>query len=129
MGFDQTPGDCPIEFVIGDQLDVALEFQDQAAPPTALDLTGYTFEAKVFIPEFDNPEGGFGGGGYIVGSVAATFNVAATDLEAGQLSIGLTETQTAALNAAQSYRWYFRWVDTDSSTRTVLSGTFTARIP
>jgi hypothetical protein len=129
VALDRIPGDCTITAVVGDQLDIALEFTNQETPATPIDLTGYTLEAKVFVPTFQNPAGGFGNGDYVVGSVAATFTVSTIDLAEGQISIGLTETQTSGLNPGQTYRWYFRWVDTAGATLTVLSGVFDLRIP
>lgn len=128
--FDLSPAEMPIIFVAGDQLDVALAFTTgtgQAATP--INLTGYTFETRVYVPAYANPEGSLGAGGYTVGTTAATFTVAPVSLSGGTLNIGLTETQTAALNPAVGYRWYFRWTDTSGVTRTVMAGTFTARIP
>lgn len=127
--FQQIPGDMGITFVIGDELNVGLAFTVPGSPSTPLDLTGYTFEAKVFVPTYANPDGGLGSGNYVIGSTAATFTVSAVSLSGGTLSIGLTETQTSALSAATGYRWYFRWIDPSGVTLTPISGTFTARIP
>jgi len=124
--FVQTPADMSIEFVVGDELNVALAFTSSSAP---INLTGYTLEAKVFTPVFANPDGSFSQGAYTVGSTAATFAVSAVSLAGGTVNIGLTETQTSALSPAIGYRWYFRWVDTSGVTLTVLSGDFTARAP
>lgn len=132
VALDRIPGDCTITAVVGDQLDIALAFSEYAEPPAVgppIDLTGYTLEAKVFVPTFQNPAGGFGNGDYVVGSIAATFTVSEVDLTQGQVSIGLTETQTSGLNPGQTYRWYFRWVDTAGATFTVMSGVFDLRIP
>ncbi len=126
---DKIPGECTITAVVGDQLDIHLAFTDQATPPEPIDLTGYTLTAAVFIPEYSNPEGGFGSGDYTIGDIATSFTVSPVDLEAGEVSIGLTETQTAALGPGQTYRWYFRWIDTAGATTTVLSGVFDSRIP
>ncbi len=127
--FRQEPADMPVIFVAGDQLDIGLAVKTNATPPVAVDLTGYTFEAKVFVPQYQNPDGGLGVGGYTVGTTAATFAVSPVSLASGTVNIGLTETQTAPLSAATGYRWYFRWSDPNGVTRTAVSGTFTARIP
>jgi hypothetical protein len=129
VAFSQVPGDCTITAVVGDELNIALEFTDQATPPSPIDLTGYTIEAKVFAPVYDNPENSLGTGGLIVGPIAATFSVSAVDLEEGLISLGLTETQTGSLSTASQYRFFLRWVDPDGVTLTVLSGDFVARIP
>lgn len=127
--FDQTPAEFPITFVVGDELNVGLAFTTPGTTPTPVNLTGYTFEAKVFVPTYANPDGGFGSGAYTIGTTAATFSVSPVSLSGGTVNIGLTETQTAALSPATGYRWYFRWVDTAGVTLTVLSGALTARIP
>jgi hypothetical protein len=115
-----------IECVAGDELNVGLAFTSSSA---AINLTGYTFEAKVYLPVFANPDGSLTEGAYTVGATAATFTVSAVSLSGGTLNVGLTETQTLALSPAVGYRWYFRWTDTSGVTLTVLSGSFTSRAP
>ncbi len=128
--FVQTPADMSIEFVKGDELNVALAFSTgSGSSSTATNLTGYTLEAKVFTPVFANPDGSMGQGAYTIGATAATFAITATSLSGGLVAISLTETQTAALSPATGYRWYFRWTDATGYTLTVLSGSFTARAP
>ena len=127
--FDQIPADLPVTFVAGDELSIGLAIATQATPPVAVNLTGYTLEAKVFVPVYANPDGALGQGGYTVGSTAATFTIGAVSLANGQVAISLTEAQTAALSPAIGYRWFFRAQDTSGYTMTYLSGTFTARIP
>ena len=124
--FVQTPADMSIEFVVGDELNIGLAFTSSS---TAINLTGYTLEAKVFKPVFANPDGSFSQGAYTVGATAATFTVSAVSLSGGTVNLGLTELQTSALSPAIGYRWCFRWTDTSGVTLTVLSGTFTARSP
>jgi hypothetical protein len=124
--FVQTPAEMSIECVAGDELNVGLAFTSSSTP---INLTGYTFEAKVYLPVFSNPDGSLGEGAYTVGATAATATVSAVSLSGGTLNVGLTETQTVALSPAVGYRWYFRWTDTSGVTLTVLSGPFTARAP
>ena len=124
--FSQTPAEMSIECVAGDELNVGLAFTSSSTP---INLTGYTFEAKVYLPVFANPDGSLGEGAYTVGATAATATVSAVSLSGGTLNVGLTETQTVALSPAVGYRWYFRWTDTSGVTLTVLSGSFTARAP
>ena len=124
--FVQTPAEMSIECVAGDELNVGLAFTSSSTP---INLTGYTFEAKVYLPVFSNPDGSLGEGAYTVGATAATATVSAVSLSGGTLNVGLTETQTVALSPATGYRWYFRWTDTSGVTLTVLSGPFTARAP
>jgi hypothetical protein len=119
-----------IEFVVGDELNVGLAFTTGSGSSAApVNLTDYTFESKVYVPAFGNPDGSLGSGGYTVGATAVTPTISVTSRTGGTVSIGLTEIQTASLNPAVGYRWYFRWTDTAGMTLTVLSGTFTARVP
>jgi hypothetical protein len=119
--FRQLPGELSLEFVQGDELAVALDFDRN--------LTGFTIETKVYVTAVF--ASGLGGAGSVetVGATAATFTISPTDLTAGQITIGLSEAQTALLSPSVAYRWYMRWVDTTLFTRTVLSGTVTVRNP
>jgi hypothetical protein len=47
----------------------------------------------------------------------------------GKLSLGFTETQTAALSPVGTYRWYFRWVAPGDVTQTILAGDVTVVSP
>lgn len=127
--FRQEPADLPVVFVAGDQLDIALAVTTNTTPPVPVNLTGYTFESRVYATQYSNSDGSFGAGGYTYGQTAATFTVSPVSLVGGTVNIGLTEQQTAGLSAGASYRWYFRWTDPAGVTRTAVSGTFTARIP
>ncbi len=119
--FTQLPGELSLEFIQGDELAVALDFDR--------DLTGFQIETKIYVTAVY--ASGLGGAGSVetVGETAATFTIQNTDLAAGQITIGLTEAQTALLSPSVAYRWYMRWVDTTLFTRTVLSGTVTVRNP
>jgi len=124
--FSQIPAEMPITFVVGDELNIALAITVGTTP---VNLTGYTFESRVYVPSFANPDGALGSGGYTIGATATTPTITAVSLSAGTLNLGLTEAQTSSLNPAVGYRWYFRWTDTAGRTLTALAGTFTARIP
>jgi hypothetical protein len=125
--FDQIPAELPITCVVGDELNVGLALKTGAN--VAVNVTGYTLEAKVYVPTYANPDGSFGSGAYTVGATVATFAVSVVSASAGTVNIGLTEQQTAGLSPAVGYRWFFRWVDTSGVTLTVLAGAFTARAP
>lgn len=129
VSFEQIPAELPITAVAGDELSIGLTIATQATPPVAVNLTGYTLEARVFVPVYANPAGAIGEGGFTIGATAAVFTVGAVNLAQGQVAISLNEGQTASLNPATGYRWYFRATDTTGYTLTYLSGTFTARIP
>lgn len=119
--FKQLPGTLAIEFVQGDEVAIALDFDR--------DLTGFQIETKVYVNAVY--AAGLGGAGFVetVGATAAVFSISNNDLAAGQITIGLSEAQTALLSPSIAYRWYMRWVDTTLFTRTVLSGTVTVRNP
>ena len=119
--FSQTPGTLDVTFVAGDEVAIALDFDR--------DLTGYTITTAVYVTAVYASGGG--GTGFVtgIGETAATFSISNTNLAAGQITIGLSEVQTAALSSAIAYRWYMRWVDTGQVTRTVLSGTVTVANP
>ena len=124
--FSQEPAALDIVCVAGDELSIGLLVGPSGS---RVNLTGYTLEAKVFVPVYANPAGELGQGAYTVGTTAATFTVGAVNLSQGQVALSLTETQTASLNPATGYRWYFRAVDASGYTLTWLSGSFTPRIP
>lgn len=68
-----------------------------------IDLTGYTFDAKV-------------------GSVAMT--VTPVELASGKINLSLTASQTAAFTT-QPIIWYLKWTNPGGGVRTVLSGKIT----
>lgn len=119
--FIQLPGQLDITFVQGDELAIALDFDR--------DLTGFAITAPVYVTAVYAAGGGGSSFVETIGSVATNFSISNVDLSAGQLLIGLSETQTANLSPAIAYRWYMRWVDTGLVTRTVLSGTVTVSNP
>lgn len=119
--FTQLPGELNLTFVQGDEIAVALDFDR--------DLTGYSISTFIYVTAVYAAGGGGTGFVTAIGETAATFTISNTNLAAGQITIGLSETQTAALSPAIAYRWYMRWVDTGQVTRTVLSGTVTVANP
>jgi hypothetical protein len=58
----------------------------------------------------------------VSGTVVQAFTTSVSDASAGQVSVSLTETQTAAL-AAGTYGWQLDWVAPGSIQRTALTGT------
>lgn len=118
--FTQLPGTLDITFVQGDEVAIAFDFDR--------DLTGYTITNFIYVSQVFST-GGAAGVVTTVGETAATFSVSNTNLAAGQITIGLNETQTALLSPGILYRWYMRWIDTGMVTRTVISGTLTVVNP
>lgn len=73
-----------------------------------LNLTGYTVSASLVS--------------LVSSAVVQAFTASIPDAAAGQVSVSLTDTQTAAL-AAGTYGWQLDWVAPGSVQRTALSGT------
>jgi hypothetical protein len=107
--WSQLPATLDLALVKGDEVNFAVDFD--------VNLTGYTLEAAIY------------NSGTLAATVVATPTITTTSLANGQLGIGLTETQTAALTANGRYRWYFRWVTPGNVTRTVLSGNVSVANP
>jgi hypothetical protein len=112
--YEQIPAEVSISCVQGDELNIGLNCHQT--------LVGYTLSAIVYAEVSSN-------GGDAIGSTAAAFSVGAISLAAGTVTLGLTETQTAALVAGTRYRWYFRWQDAAGFTQTILAGPFVVRVP
>lgn len=115
LSFTQLPADVRLQFVSGDEVGIALDFGGR-------DLTGYTITAPIYVTNVYASGGGGVGFVTAVGQTAATFTIENTNRAAGQIRLGLSESQTGALSPAIAYRWYLRWVDPNSVTRTILSG-------
>ena len=58
----------------------------------------------------------------VSGTTVVPFTTSVTDASAGQVSVSLTDTQTAALPAG-TYGWQLDWTAPGSVQRTALSGT------
>jgi len=58
----------------------------------------------------------------VSGGVVQAFTTSVSDASAGQVSVSLSDTQTAAL-AAGTYGWQLDWVAPGSVQRTALTGT------
>lgn len=91
------------------QLNLALRRGDEYATLVdfSVPLTGHTFTAQIFSS--------------FTGATIATPAVTAVDLAAGQVNVGLTELQTAALEAG-TYSWRLVWTAPGNVTRTALAG-------
>jgi hypothetical protein len=59
---------------------------------------------------------------FVSGSDVQSFTTSVSDAAAGQVSVSLTDTQTAAL-AAGTYGWHLDWVAPGGIQRTALTGT------
>lgn len=119
--FSQLPGELNVTFVQGDEVAMSVSVDRS--------ITGYSLEAPIYTTQVFAVGVGGGSSGTAIGETVTNWAVSVTNAETGELALGLTETQTAALTTATGYRWFLRWVDTNGYTRTVLSGDVTVRNP
>jgi len=118
--FSQLPGVLDIRCVQGDEVNVSMNL--------GKNITGYTLLSIVYVSQTL----GGGGGGLIstIGATAATPTIEVVNASTGSLIWSLTETQTAALTPAYTYRWYLRWVTPGTTmTRTILAGLCAVKAP
>lgn len=98
---EQLPGELNITVAQGDDFSLALDFD--------IDLTGYTFVAKVKMSADEE---------------LIAMSVTETDLSAGQITLVLTDTQTAEIVVA-THKWFLVWTTSGTSLiRNVLAGNF-----
>lgn len=119
-----VPETLDLEFVIGDEFTFEVDFD--------ANLTGYTFEAKLFLVT------SFSANGDPLAKTNVTdFTQVPIDLSQGRINLTLNEVQTGALslyrvengvNIANSYRWTLKWVAPGTVTKTVRSGKVTPRM-
>ena len=98
----QVPGALDIKIAQGDDLSILLDFD--------IDLTGYTFEAKV-----DETDAG-----------TTVITVVETDLSAGQITLTMTDTLSAAIEITTDrtpHQWYLDRTNAGSQRR-YLAGDF-----
>lgn len=111
--YTQRPGDLSLELVTGDEFGMLVDVD--------FDVSGFSWTALVYEASttntFANPAGVT-----TQGATAATFTVTEVNAAAGQINLGLSEVQTAALSPTQTYRWFLRGVSPGMVTRTYLSG-------
>lgn len=121
LSFTQLPANVRVQFVAGDEVAMAMDFDR--------DLSNYQMTAPIYVTNVYAAGGGGSGFVTAIGQTAAMFTIENTNLSAGQIKLALSESQTSALSPAIGYRWYLRWVDPNSVTRTILSGEVVASNP
>ena len=120
--YEQLPAELDLSFVKGDELSILLTI--------GLDLTGYTYDAKVYSLTTAAAGGGLAGGvATTAGGTVAAFTVSAISETAGTVNISLTEQQTDTLSSTGTYRWWFKAISPAIVTRTLVSGDVTVRLP
>lgn len=121
MKFTQLPGTLDVEFVVGDEVAMSVDFDR--------DITGYTLEAPIYVSRVFVTGVGGTTTSSAMGEVVEDWQILVTDAANGTVALGLSEAQTSNLPVGAQYRWFLRWVDTNGYTRTVLSGSVTTREP
>jgi hypothetical protein len=96
--FSQLPGTLNLAWKKGDRFATALDFD--------LDLTGYTVTSSIVS--------------LVTGSDVVSFNVNVTNPGAGQVTIDLTETQSAL--PVGTYGWELHWGSDAHPFRTPVAG-------
>ena len=98
--YSQLPGVMSLAFKRGNDFATLIDFN--------LSLTSYSVSATVTS--------------LVTGATVIPFTTTLADAAAGQVSVSLTDTQTASL-AAGTYGWQLDWTAPGSVQRTALSGT------
>ena len=119
--FTQLPGELNLTFVQGDQVKVNCDFD--------VNITGYTVTNSVYVTNVYAAGGGGSGFVTTIGATVTTFDQTVTSAANGQILLDLPEEKSSLLTPGAGYRWYLRWVDSSSVTRTVLSGNLTVVNP
>lgn len=121
--YEILPAELDLAFVKADEFGMVISM-------AATDLTGHTFDARVYSLTTVAAGGGLGAGTTVAaGGTVVAFTVTPVNLTAGQVNISLTEAQTDQLSASGKYRWWFKTVTPGNVTRTYLSGDVYARVP
>lgn len=101
MTYSVLPGSMPLAFKRSNDFAAVIDFN-------GTDLVGCTVAANLTS--------------LVTGAAVVPFTTAIVDAPAGQVSVSLTDTQTAAL-AAGTYGWQLDWTAPGGVQRTALSGT------
>ena len=121
--YSVLPAELDLAFVKGDEFGMTLTVENT-------DLTGYSFDSRVYALTSVNAGGGLGGGVSVAaGNTVVAFTVTPVTVTAGIVNVSLSEVQTDQLSATGRYRWYFRTITPGNVTRTILSGDVTSRAP
>lgn len=100
MTYSVLPGPMPLAFKRSNDFSAVVDFDTS--------LVGYSVTATLTS--------------LVTGATVVPFTTSVVDASAGQVSVSLTDTQTAAL-AAGTYGWQLEWTAPGGVQRTALSGT------
>jgi hypothetical protein len=121
--YEQLPAELDLAFVKGDEFGMVLTVDNT-------DLTGYTYDSRVYSLQSVDAGGGLGAGSSVAaGGTVVAFTITPVNLTAGQVNVSLTEIQTNQLAAGAQYRWWFKTITPAIVTRTILSGDVIVRLP
>lgn len=123
QSYEILPAELDLAFVKADEFGMVLSVDNT-------DLSGYTFDARIYSLASVASGGGLGAGvSSAAGSTVVQFTVTPVSLTAGQVNLSLSETQTNQLAANAPYRWWFKTITPGLVTRTILSGDVSVRTP
>jgi len=121
--YEILPAELDLAFIKGDEFGMALAVD-------STDLTGYTYDTKIYGMATVEVGGGLGAGvASAAGATVVAFTVTPVTLTAGQINLSLTEIQTNTLTAGAEYRWWLKTITPGNVTRTILAGDVTVRVP
>lgn len=121
--YEILPAELDLAFIKGDEFGMVLSVD-------STDLTGYTYDTKIYSLTTVEVGGGLGAGvASAAGATVVSFTVTPVDLTAGQVNLSLSEIQTNALSAGGEYRWWFKTITPGQVTRTILAGDVSVRMP
>jgi hypothetical protein len=121
--YEILPAELDLAFIKSDEFGMVLSVD-------STDLTGYTFDTKIYSLTTVEVGGGLGAGvASAAGATVVAFTVTPVNITAGQVNLSLTEIQTGDLTVGAQYRWWFRTVTPGNVTRTILSGDVSVRLP
>lgn len=121
--YEILPAELGLAFIKGDEFGMVLAVD-------STDLTGYTYDTKIYSLATVEVGGGLGAGvASAAGETVVAFTITPVNLTAGQVNLSLTEIQTGALTAGAEYRWWFKTVTPGNVTRTILAGDVSVRVP
>lgn len=122
--YEQLPAEVDLNFVKGDEIGFLVTFG-------GTDLTGYTYDSRVYsLATIATGSGGIGSGAAVAsGATVAELVVTPVNVTAGSINISMQENVTNTLAAGGQYRWWLKLISPGLVTRTVLSGDVNVRTP
>lgn len=122
--YEQLPAEVDLTFVKGDEIGFLVTFGNT-------DLTGYTYDSRVYsLATIAAGAGGIGAGSAVAsGATVAEIAVTPVNVTAGSINLSMQENVTNTLAADGRYRWWLKLISPGLVTRTVISGDVNVRTP